>query len=101
MVLSRLATKSGSIFLVSSHLIELGETLLSTGRVDCYRFEAAEQGGRLEFDYVLRHGLSAQRLGVRVLEEEGVFALLDQDPREAPEELPENSQKTPRPVEQP
>jgi DNA mismatch repair ATPase MutS len=79
-VLSRLAAKSGSIFLVSSHLIELGETLLATGFVDCYRFEAAEQGGRLEFDYLLRPGLSAQRLGVRVLEEEGVFALLDQDP---------------------
>ena len=32
---------------------------------------------RLCFDYVLHPGVSSQRLGMRVLEEEGVFSLLD------------------------
>jgi DNA mismatch repair protein MutS len=76
-VLTRLAQKEGSVFLVSSHLIELGEVLLSTRSVACYRFEASEQSGRLQFDYLLRPGMSSQRLGVRVLKEEGVFELLD------------------------
>jgi DNA mismatch repair ATPase MutS len=75
-VLTGLATKHGSVFLVSSHLIELGEALVGTGAVQCYRFDANEESGRLEFDYVLRPGVSAQRLGVRVLQEEGVFDLL-------------------------
>jgi DNA mismatch repair ATPase MutS len=83
-VLTRLAQKDGSVFLVSSHLMELGEVLLTTRSVACYRFEASDQGGRLQFDYVLRPGMSSQRLGVRVLKEEGVFDLLDRTP-EPPE----------------
>ena len=75
-VLVRLAGNQGCVFLVSSHLIELGGDVLATGRVDCRRFEAHEQAGRLQFDYLLRPGVSTQRLGVRVLEEEGVFDLL-------------------------
>lgn len=76
-VLARLAATEGSVFLVSSHLIELGDALIATGSVDCRRFEAGDRAGRLEFDYVLRPGVSSQRLGVRVLEEHGIFDLLD------------------------
>ncbi|MGH7466782.1 MAG: MutS-related protein [Longimicrobiales bacterium] len=81
-VLVRLAAMNGCVFLVSSHLIELGEPLLATQGVTCFRFEANEQSGTLEFDYVLRPGISSQRLGMRVLREEGVFDLLasDRDP---------------------
>jgi DNA mismatch repair ATPase MutS len=78
-VLMGLASKRGSVFLVSSHLIELGDALVETGAVQCFRFDANEEGGKLEFDYVLRPGISAQRLGVRVLREEGVFDLLARD----------------------
>ncbi len=76
-VFSHLARAEDSLFLVSSHLIEVGEALSSLGSVDCRRFEAREEGGRLGFDYVLRPGISSQRLGVRVLQEEGVFELLE------------------------
>lgn len=81
-VLEHLARKQGSVFLVSSHLIELGDSLAASGNVQCCRFEANESAGTLEFDYVLRPGISSQRLGVRVLREEGVFALLDSDAAE-------------------
>jgi DNA mismatch repair protein MutS len=81
-VLSRLASKEGSVFIVSSHLIELRDPLSSTVSVECCRFEANDQSGRLEFDYVLRPGVSSQRLGLRVLQEEGVFDLLDAMPDE-------------------
>jgi len=76
-VLSRLAATPNSVFLVSSHLIELGDVLANLTHVECAHFEADETGGRLEFDYRLRPGISSQRLGVRVLTEEGVFELLD------------------------
>jgi DNA mismatch repair ATPase MutS len=75
-VLVSLAAMGGCIFLVSSHLIELGEPLIATQGVTCYRFEANERSGTLEFDYILRPGISSQRLGMRVLREEGVFDLL-------------------------
>jgi DNA mismatch repair ATPase MutS len=76
-ILERFAAKEGSLFLVSSHLIELGDYMVATGQVDCRHFEAFEQEGRLRFDYLLLPGVSTQRLGMRVLREEGIFALLD------------------------
>jgi len=65
------------LFMVSSHLIELGDGMRESGRVDCRRFEANEEDGRLRFDYVLRPGVSSQRLGMRVLREEGIFTMLE------------------------
>jgi hypothetical protein len=81
-VFLRFAGKNGSLFMVSSHLIELGDAMAATGSVDCQRFEAAERDGHLQFDFTLKPGVSIQRLGVRVLEEEGVFALLDEESAE-------------------
>ncbi len=76
-VLRALIGRPGNLFVVSSHLIELGDEMLACDRVDCRRFEANEQEGRLLFDYVLRDGVSSQRLGMRVLIEEGIFELLE------------------------
>ncbi len=81
-ILTRLASKEGSVFLVSSHLIELSDALLETGYVTCTHFEAVEHEDLLQFDYHIRPGVSKQRLGVRVLQEHGVFRLLDQIPPE-------------------
>lgn len=76
-ILSRLARRDDCLFMFSSHLIELRESLTEDDGVDCRYFEAEEGGGRLRFDYQLRRGVSSQRLGMRVLAEEGVFMLLD------------------------
>ncbi|MFT5014751.1 MAG: DNA mismatch repair protein MutS, partial [Dinoroseobacter sp.] len=76
-ILERLATKPDCLFMFSSHLIELSEQLSNKDQIDCRYFEAEEGEGRLSFDYLLREGVSNQRLGMRVLEEEGVFELLD------------------------
>ncbi|MFT5562643.1 MAG: DNA mismatch repair ATPase MutS [Candidatus Azotimanducaceae bacterium] len=76
-ILERFATKMDCLFMFSSHLIELSEQLTDTSQIDCRYFEADESEGRLRFDYLLRSGVSSQRLGMRVLREEGVFDLLD------------------------
>ncbi|MSR35611.1 MAG: hypothetical protein EXR95_03055 [Gemmatimonadetes bacterium] len=76
-ILERFAAKEDCLFLVSSHLIELGDQVVATGQVDCRHFEAGEREGRLRFEYVLKPGVSTQRLGMRVLREEGIFDLLD------------------------
>lgn len=78
-VLERFAARDNCLFLFSSHLIELKDHMGDETRVDCRCFVAEESGERLRFDYVLREGVSSQRLGMRVLQEEGVFKLLDQD----------------------
>jgi DNA mismatch repair protein MutS len=76
-VLERFAAREGSLFMFSSHLIELSERVRASDHVDCRHFEAGEHEGRLRFDYVLRPGVSSQRLGMHVLREEGIFELLD------------------------
>lgn len=75
-MVEKFAARDDCLFLLSSHLIELEEQLEGIAEVDCRYFEAEESGGKLQFDYRLRSGISSQRLGMRVLEEEGVLALL-------------------------
>ena len=76
-VMERFASKANCLFMFSSHLIELSEQLGGLDQVDCRNFEAQENAGKLSFEYVLRAGVSSQRLGMRVLHEEGIFELLD------------------------
>lgn len=76
-IIERLETKNNCLFLFSSHLIELDDEFSSDMRIMKCHFEARESEGRLEFDYQLHSGVSTQRLGMRVLSEEGVFDLLD------------------------
>jgi len=75
-ILERFSTKEACLFMFSSHLIELSEHISDAGKIDCRYFQAQEGEGRLRFDYLLRPGVSSQRLGMRVLREEGVFELL-------------------------
>ncbi|MFT4720119.1 MAG: DNA mismatch repair protein MutS [Candidatus Azotimanducaceae bacterium] len=76
-ILERFSAQVDCLFMFSSHLIELSEKLSDTGQIDCRYFEADETEGRLRFSYLLQAGVSSQRLGMRVLREEGVFELLD------------------------
>jgi len=77
-ILERFSARENCLFMFSSHHIELNDHLgVTGGQVDCRYFEAVESGDRLHFDYLLRPGISEQRLGMRVLREEGIFDLLD------------------------
>jgi DNA mismatch repair protein MutS len=81
-ILERFARAENCLFMFSSHLIELGQKLDIAGQIDCRYFEADEGEGHLRFDYRIRAGVSSQRLGMRVLHEEGIFQLLDGDPQQ-------------------
>lgn len=76
-VLLRFASRENSLFMFSSHLIEIREQTKMLDQMDCRYFEAEENSGPLSFDYILKKGVSNQRLGMRVLQEEGIFDLLD------------------------
>ncbi len=88
-ILERFSARENCLFMFSSHHIELNDHLGTTsGQVDCRYFEAVESGDRLHFDYRLRPGISEQRLGMRVLREEGIFELLDGSPAGDSSRLP-------------
>lgn len=77
-ILQRLAARKNCLFIFSSHQIELGDELKQRKLpIACHFFAAIEDEARLRFDYRLRDGVSQQRIGMRVLSEEGVFALFD------------------------
>jgi DNA mismatch repair ATPase MutS len=76
LVLKAFTRAKSSLFAISSHLIELGDTLLATDRVVCRHFEAADTTHGLVFDHRMRDGVSTQRLGMRVLEQEGLMELM-------------------------
>ncbi|PCI78233.1 MAG: hypothetical protein COB20_06835 [SAR86 cluster bacterium] len=78
-VLNRLESKHDCLFMFSSHLIELEERFELPTKIRRCHFEAQESEGLLQFDYQIHPGVSRQRLGMRVLAEEGVFELLDQE----------------------
>lgn len=63
-------------FLIASHLIELAADLEPVPGVLLSRFEADVHDGDVAFDYRVRAGVSSQRLGMLVLEKEGVLDVL-------------------------
>lgn len=69
-----------SIFIFSSHLVELADELKDRASIKFCYFEGTLEGNRLSFDYRLRPGVSGQRFGMELLRREGVPGLLDSIP---------------------
>lgn len=67
--------ESGCVF--SSHLTELAEPLADLRRIRFVHFEGNFVDGRATYSYRLRPGVSDQRLGLHLLEEANVPALLE------------------------
>lgn len=76
--IERFLQRENFLFMFSSHQIELAKQL--SGPIDYRYFSAIETEARLRFDYQIRSGVATQRIGMRVLREEGVFELLDRKP---------------------
>src|SRR5690606_47632 len=63
-IMQRFANRENCLFMFSSHLIELEETIEGLPEVDCRHFKADENTEQLKFDYQLKPGISNQRLGM-------------------------------------
>jgi DNA mismatch repair ATPase MutS len=75
-IIDRVAKRSGALIFIASHLGELTATLAGDGSVRLLHFAAQVGDGPPRFDYRLRDGASLQRLGMKLLEQEGVLELL-------------------------
>ncbi len=80
-VITRLASHPGALVFVASHLAELATPLGDDTRVALLHFAAEVRDDQLSFDYRLRAGVSSQRLGMTLLQQERVLDLLDQSAR--------------------
>ena len=66
-----------SLFILSTHLYEIGDHLQKYPNIDFKYFETSVSDGELEFSYQLKDGVSNDRLGYLILEREKVIELLD------------------------
>lgn len=66
-----------SLFILSTHLYEIGEELKQYPNISFKYFETRIKDGQLEFPYHLKDGISNDRIGYLILEREKVVELLD------------------------
>ena len=66
-----------SLFILSTHLYEIGEGLKKYLNIQFKYFETAVTNGELYFSYQLKDGISNDRLGYLILKREGVVDMLE------------------------
>ncbi len=77
-VIEGLIKISNSVFILSTHLYEVGEGLKKYPNI-CFRyFETSVAGDQLRFSYQLKEGISNDRLGYLILKMEGVVKMLEE-----------------------
>ena len=75
-VIEGLLKMKNSLFILSTHLYEIGEELKKYPNIDFKYFETSVTDGQLYFSYHLKDGISNDRLGYLILKREGVVEML-------------------------
>jgi DNA mismatch repair protein MutS len=76
-ILTRLAAQPRALTLIASHITEVAAAIIDDPRILLLYFAADATTDRLRFDYRLRAGVSEQRLGMTLLQQEQVLKLLE------------------------
>ncbi len=66
-----------ALFVLSTHLYEIGNDLRQYSNIQFNYFETAVENDQLTFSYQLKEGISNDRLGYLILKREGVVDLLE------------------------
>src|SRR3954470_1524898 len=75
-VIEGLRKMKNTLFILSTHLYEIGEALRQYSNIRFYYFETRIEEGQLIFSYQLKEGISNDRLGYLILKREGVVNML-------------------------
>lgn len=76
-VIEGLIKIKGSLFILSTHLYEISEQLKNYPNIDFKYFETTVINDKLIFNYLLKDGVSNDRLGYLILKNEKVIELLE------------------------
>jgi len=76
-VIEGLRKMHNAIFVLSTHLYEIGEALKQYSNIQFRYFETSIVDDQLLFSYQLKEGISNDRLGYLILKKEGVVEMLD------------------------
>ena len=77
-VVEGLRKMTNTLFILSTHLYEIGEDLKKYPNIRFYYFETDTSNGQLTFSYQLIEGISNDRLGYLILKREGVVDMLEE-----------------------
>ena len=77
-IISAFAKVQGSVFLVSSHIMEVADLLRATIRnIRFGYFHTAIEGKTPIYSYRLREGITEERLGMLIIENEGIIETIE------------------------
>jgi DNA mismatch repair ATPase MutS len=76
-VIKGLIRIKNSLFILSTHLYEIGEEMKQYPNISFRYFETAVTEDQLEFSYLLKEGISNDRIGYLILKREKVVELLE------------------------
>ena len=76
-VIKGLIKVKGSLFILSTHLYEIGEALREHDNIAFRHFETTVTDDALSFSYQLKEGISKDRLGYLILKREKVVEMLE------------------------
>jgi DNA mismatch repair protein MutS len=76
-VIEGLLKIKNSIFILSTHLYEIGDELKKHPNISFNYFETSVIDDQLSFSYQLKEGISNDRLGYLILKKEGVVGMLE------------------------
>ncbi len=76
-VIEGLRKMPNALFILSTHLYEIGESLKQYENIQFRYFETEAKDDQLHFSYQLKEGISNDRLGYLILKREGVVNLLN------------------------
>ena len=77
-VIEGLRKMPNALFILSTHLYEIGEMLKQYSNIQFRYFETEVKNDQLHFSYHLKEGISNDRLGYLILKREGVVNLLNE-----------------------
>jgi DNA mismatch repair protein MutS len=76
-VIKGLIKIKNSLFILSTHLYEIGEDLKTHSNISFKYFETAVNADQLDFSYQLKEGISNDRIGYLILRREKVVEMLE------------------------
>jgi DNA mismatch repair ATPase MutS len=76
-VIKGLIKIKSSLFILSTHLYEIGEELKKYPNISLKYFETNVMDDQLQFSYQLKDGISNDRIGYVILRREKVVEMLD------------------------
>jgi DNA mismatch repair protein MutS len=77
-VIDGLAGVEGSLFLISTHIVEIAADLQENANIAFVCFSATMEGGIPWYSYKMRRGVSDERAGMMILRAEGILDMLEE-----------------------